>query len=111
MKTEYSQFVHSRTAKEIFTDNVAQQIQHAAIGMSTESVEILDTVKKSLWYAKPLDRQNLVEELGDVLFYATMLMNALDVSIEDIMQANMTKLSLRYPQTFTSICFFSNTIT
>lgn len=37
-----------------------------ATGVSGEAGELLDAVKKSVVYKKPLDRENVVEELGDL---------------------------------------------
>jgi hypothetical protein len=42
---------------------------HMAIGLSGEAGEILDACKKYAIYCKPLDRDNLKEELGDLFFY------------------------------------------
>lgn len=45
---------------------------HFAIGLSTESAEILDQIKKHVYYNKPLDIINLEEELGDCLWYIAL---------------------------------------
>lgn len=78
-----------------------QQLLHAAIGLSTESGELLDSVKKCLFYGKPLDEVNYKEELGDILWYVACACKAMNWSMEDIMQMNINKLTKRYPEKFT----------
>jgi hypothetical protein len=49
-------------------------------------------------YQKQLDINNVIEEAGDILFYLTGLLNELGLTINDCMEANVAKLSKRYPQ-------------
>lgn len=74
---------------------------HAGIGLATESAEFLDALKKTIFYGKQLDEVNLAEELGDLLWYIALAMNALDTDFEKQMQVNIDKLKLRYPEKFT----------
>ena len=73
-------------------------ILHMAVGVSGEAGELLDSVKKHCVYQKQLDINNVIEEAGDVLFYLTGLLNELGLTIEECMEANVAKLSKRYPQ-------------
>ena len=45
------------------------RLLHAGMGLSTESAEILDSLKKHIFYGKPLDEVNLKEEMGDLFWY------------------------------------------
>lgn len=67
-----------------------------ANGLSGEAGELLDAVKKSVVYKKPLDRENVVEELGDLRFYMAGVMNALDITEDELLTANNKKLGKRY---------------
>jgi NTP pyrophosphatase (non-canonical NTP hydrolase) len=69
---------------------------HMVTGISGEAGELLDSVKKHVLYKKPLDRANVVEELGDLRFYMAGLMNGLDITEEEILLMNNEKLSKRY---------------
>lgn len=71
---------------------------HAAAGLSGESGEVLDLIKKVWVYGKPLDPKKLTEELGDIMFYWQALANLLGVSMHEIKLENMRKLNKRYPQ-------------
>lgn len=74
---------------------------HAVLGISGEAGELLDAVKKTFIYNKPLDVVNAKEELGDLLWYIALACRTLDVSFEEIMQMNIDKLSKRYPEKYT----------
>jgi NTP pyrophosphatase (non-canonical NTP hydrolase) len=69
---------------------------HMSIGVSGEAGELLDAVKKHVIYQKPIDRENVVEELGDLKFYIQGIQNNLGISDEEVEAHNRKKLSARY---------------
>lgn len=69
---------------------------HAIMGISGEAGELLDAVKKATIYDKPLDRDNVVEELGDLEFYMEQLRQRLGITREETLAANIAKLKVRY---------------
>lgn len=71
-----------------------------AIGLCGESGEVAESVKKHVFHGTPLDREELLEELGDVLWYLTHLARVLGTSLEDIAAVNVAKLRRRYPNGF-----------
>lgn len=71
-----------------------------AVGVAGEAGELLDAIKKAWIYGLPLDVENVVEELGDILFYVQGLCNVLRVPIGDVIDHNIEKLSLRYPHQY-----------
>lgn len=73
---------------------------HCAIGLSTEAGEILDAYKKSRFYGRSLNVQNVIEEAGDIMWYLALLADFYGHTLEDIMEANIQKLSKRYPNGF-----------
>jgi len=89
---------HSVAAKA----SIPTDILHAIIGISTEGGELLDVVKKAMFYAKPVDYVNLDEEIGDVLWYIAIYCNARGTTIEDICKTNNEKLKARFPDKFTT---------
>lgn len=74
---------------------------HAMVGMCTESGEFQDQVKKHLQYGKEIDKTNLIEELGDLMWYIGLACDVLEVSLEEVMERNNAKLSARYGDVFT----------
>lgn len=88
------------------TENISDKqkmidLQHAALGMVTESAEFADMLKKHLFYGKPLDEVNLAEEIADNLWYCAMALRALGTDFETAMERNIAKLKARYPEKFT----------
>lgn len=78
-----------------------ERLLHAGIGLNTEAGEFLDAIKKTVFYGKELDRVNLKEELGDILWYVAVAMDELGTDFETEMKRNIDKLQLRYPEKFT----------
>jgi NTP pyrophosphatase (non-canonical NTP hydrolase) len=70
---------------------------HAALGVAGEAGEIVDAIKKHWTYNKPLDRDHLIEEIGDLLFYLQALCNLQGITLNDAAEANVDKLMKRYP--------------
>ena len=75
-------------------------IIHAGIGLTTESGEFNDALKKHLFYGSKLNTVNLKEELGDILWYIAIAAESLNTNIEDLMDINIKKLESRYPIEF-----------
>ena len=71
-------------------------VTHMAIGISGEAGELLDAVKKSSIYQKELDLENVIEELGDLEFYMEGLRQGLNITREETLEHNKTKLLKRY---------------
>lgn len=69
---------------------------HMAVGVSGEAGELLDAVKKRVIYRKPLDRENVIEELGDLEFYLEGLRQSLEITREETIEHNVVKLQKRY---------------
>lgn len=71
-------------------------LMHMAAGLSGEAGEVIDTVKKHFAYGKELDRDHVIEEIGDVVWYLNGLIHFLDSSWEQVLERNIAKLSARY---------------
>jgi len=99
-KLTYLNFVLSllKPGSEIYDQMTPYKanIWHIATGISGEAGELLDAVKKYVAYNKPLDLDNVVEELGDLEFYMQAMREAVGVTREQVIQQNMLKLSKRY---------------
>lgn len=79
-----------------------QKILHAAIGMATESAEILDAVKKHAFYGKEIDMVNIQEEIGDLMRYVAILLREYNLDFHQILDDNITKLKKRYGEKFST---------
>ena len=75
---------------------------NSVMGLCGESGEAIDIVKKWLAQGHALDKEHLAKELGDIAWYLAEAATALDLSLEEILQANLDKLKKRYPEGFAS---------
>jgi len=76
---------------------------HMAVGIAGEAGELLDAIKKGAIYGKDLDYPNIIEELGDLEFYMEGLRRGLGITRDQVIKANVRKLSARYPdKTYTN---------
>ena len=73
---------------------------NGVMGLCGESGEAIDIVKKWLAQGHELDRERLAKELGDIAWYLAETATALDLKLEDILEANIEKLKKRYPEGF-----------
>lgn len=73
---------------------------NGVMGLCGESGEAIDIVKKWLAQGHELDKEKLAKELGDICWYLAETATALDLSLEEIMAANIEKLKKRYPDGF-----------
>ncbi len=99
MNQEYMEFVTNsvRTPRNPATgSNVQDRLMLGAIGLAGEAGEVLEIHKKYLFHGKPLDRDRVAEEMGDVLWYYTLLLQHYSFNLEeDIIKPNMAKLIKR----------------
>ena len=73
---------------------------NSVMGLCGESGEAIDIVKKWLAQGHQLDKEHLAKELGDIAWYLAEAATALDLNLEDILEANIEKLKKRYPEGF-----------
>ena len=77
-----------------------ERLTTAAVGMSAESGEFLEIVKKMVFQGKPwsdANREHLLIELGDILWYVAQATQALGVDFDTVIEMNIEKLEKRYP--------------
>lgn len=77
-------------------DGSKAHLIHMTMGIAGESGELLDAIKKHIMYEKPLDMENVIEELGDIEFFLEGFRQALDISRDETITANIKKLGIRY---------------
>jgi len=111
---KYSKFVDAVTSDEskdflalsdrlVELDKKGANIERlvtAGVGLNAEAGEFLEIVKKMVFQGKPWNednRQHLIIELGDIIWYATNACMALGISFEDVVARNVEKLEKRYP--------------
>ena len=68
---------------------------NSVMGLCGEAGEAIDIVKKWMAHGHELDRDHLAKELGDIAWYLAEAATALDLSLDEILQANIDKLKKR----------------
>ena len=82
------------------TDSLGDLLVNGVMGLSGESGECIDLVKKHIFQKHPLDRERLAKELGDVAWYLAVTAYAISYELDTVMQMNIDKLKARYPDGF-----------
>ena len=96
---DYQCFTESISSLNAKGANI-ERLLTAAVGISAEGGEFMEIVKKMVFQGKPwndANREHLIVELGDVMWYVAQACMALDVSFDDVVERNVEKLKARYP--------------
>lgn len=82
------------------TDSPEAKVENGVLGMCGEAGECADLLKKHRHQKHEFDREKMLEEAGDVLWYIAELACGLNATLEEVAQRNIDKLKERYPQGF-----------
>jgi len=77
-----------------------ERLLTAAVGLSAESGEFTEVVKKIIFQGKPYSEENVFHmkrELGDICWYLAQACMALNTNFNEIIEMNVDKLKSRYP--------------
>ena len=77
-----------------------ERLLTAGVGINAEGGEFLEIIKKMVFQGKPWNednREHLIIELGDIMWYVAQATQALEISMEEVLDTNIRKLSKRYP--------------
>ena len=111
---KYSEFVDAVTSDEskdfvTLADRLVEldkkganidRLLTAGVGLNAEAGEFLEIIKKMIFQGKPWsedNREHLVIELGDAIWYIANACMALEVSFDEVVKLNVEKLKKRYP--------------
>jgi len=77
-----------------------ERLLTAGVGINAEGGEFLEIIKKMVFQGKPWNsdnREHLIIELGDIMWYVAQATMALGISFDDVLATNVKKLEKRYP--------------
>ena len=97
---DYAALLTRMNKLELEDDCNLPQLLTAAFGLSAESGEFTEVVKKIILQGKPYNEDNVFHmkrELGDVCWYIAQACMALDTTFDEIIEMNVDKLKARYP--------------
>jgi NTP pyrophosphatase (non-canonical NTP hydrolase) len=99
--SEVTEFKDFETIRARMWSPESIRLLHAMLGLCTEVGEFADALKKYFIYGKPIDKVNLSEESGDLLWYLALAANVPGMeSISTNMERNIAKLKARYGDKF-----------
>ena len=84
--------VSDRERDDLLTEGV--------LGLSGETGEVSDIVKKYKYQGHALNEKGLAKELGDIAWYLAITAHAIGYSLDEILLMNMDKRRKRYPEGF-----------
>lgn len=96
--SEYQKLAMKTLNPKIPKDEV---LINGVMGLCGESGEVIDLVKKHLYQGHELDKEKISKELGDVMWYIAEICEALNISLDEVMQGNIDKLQKRFKDGFT----------
>jgi len=94
---EYQKLAMTTLNKELSNE---QTLLNGCMGLCGESGEVIDLLKKHLSQGHDLNREKMIEEIGDVAWYIAEIAYALNVDLETVFTKNIEKLKKRYPEGF-----------
>ena len=96
---DYPALATRLTELEVNDCNVTQLLT-AALGLTAESGEFTEVVKKIIFQGKPYNEENIFHmkrKLGDICWYLAQACMALDTTFDEVIEMNVEKLKARYP--------------
>ena len=98
--SDIAQLMRRMTDLEVGEDADVPRLLTAALGLTAESGEFTEIVKKMVLQGKPYNEDNVFHmkrELGDICWYMAQACMALDTTFDEIIEMNVEKLKARYP--------------
>lgn len=100
MKVNEYQKLAIRTCSVPYSDK-GSMLRHAVFGLTSEAGEVAGILQKE-YQGHQFDKEHMKRELGDCLWMIAEACEALDLSMEEVMIANIEKLKARFPDGFSS---------
>ncbi|KRM23826.1 nucleoside triphosphate pyrophosphohydrolase family protein [Latilactobacillus graminis] len=75
-----------------------QVLTNLALGLASESGEVVDIVKKYAFQGHALDEKMMSKKIGDVLWYLSQIAEWNNVDFDTVAQENIEQLKQRYPE-------------
>ena len=79
-----------------------RNLSNVGLGLTGEAGECAEIIKKHLHHEHPLNREHLLKEISDTLWYVALGCEVLGANLDDVMQLNIDKLKARYPDGFSA---------
>ncbi len=98
MKFNEYQELAARTRNETLSPKM--ELGNYSLGIPCEAGEVGDIMKKHIYHNHALDKDEVIKELGDTLWYMANLCTLLEIDLSEVAETNIEKLKKRYPNGF-----------
>lgn len=72
-----------------------QVLTNCALGLGSETGQVVDLVKKYTFHGEELNREQLVKEMGDVLWYLSQIAEWNNIPFGEVADFNIKRLNKR----------------
>lgn len=93
---EYKKWQPTLAAYELNNFPSHAKLEQAIIEMTGEAGEVLQLMTKARRKGVEIDRYKLLDEIGDVFWGLTGILNTTGFTLEEVMEHNYNKLTERY---------------
>ena len=90
----WADFYSGWVEKKILTEGQERLVENT-LGLVGESGEVAEKIKKLIRDSSRFSNEEIMKELGDVVFYATALANIYGRGLQEILELNIQKLDDR----------------
>ena len=103
LRFESNTEIFQREARRSLRDDLPYEAtcSNMCMGLAGEIGEVIDIIKKHIYQGKELDITDVIEEVGDVLWYIANFCNVNNITMDECMESNIKKLRKRFPNGFT----------
>ena len=104
LRFESNTEIFQREARRSLRDDLPYEAMcsNMCMGLAGEIGEVIDIMKKHIYQGKELDITDVIEEVGDVLWYIANFCNVNNITMDECMESNIKKLRKRFPNGFTT---------
>ncbi len=82
---------YQRLATQSFVDKKTHSLM-GALYLAEETGEVIRPLKRHYFRGYVLDKENLIEEMGDVFWALTQIASAEGIDLEEVLERNLQKL-------------------
>ena len=78
-------------------DDVQSMLRNGITGLAQEACRLDGVLMDAFLTGKTPDRVQVCQQLGELFWHYTLLLTALDMSLQEVMAENMRQLCVRFP--------------
>lgn len=77
-----------------------QVLTNCALGLASEAGQVLEVIRNYTFENHQMDQEELIKEMGDVLWYLSQIAEWANIPFEEVAKQNIDMLQQRYPERY-----------